>query len=172
MGLLSKLTAGRTHLEASPASADVTPAPRSPSTFTCSACQSHLGWIDRYNGGPHCSSCRPAPSQSLVASLIGDWPGEKTTTQFSDSEKGVADRNHLDAKGEAVSPAHLAAAEAQGRTITTLDESGAADRARDAADAILARRIAYQIDFTERMDRKLGRPPTVCFAIADPSPRA
>jgi hypothetical protein len=183
----NNILVGRDENRSAPHAPHIAPLPpedseeTSPSTFTCPVCHGARGWVDRYANPPHCFACVPIPSPSLVASLVGDWPadshrrlkvGQKANREFSDSEKGGADRNHLDASGKAASPTHLAAAEAQGRTIATLDESGAVEARENAADAILARRIAYQIDFTERMDRRLGRPPTNVITITEPSPRA
>jgi hypothetical protein len=159
------------HLDAIPP-ADVTPAPSpspaAPPTFTCPLCNSARAWTDRYGGGPHCFTCSPAPSRSLVAELIGDWPSESRQRLASANLSNAKSAQHLDAKSEAATP-HLDAAAARSHTIATLDDSGAMESRQDAADAALARRIAFHEDLQRRWDRFCNRPPSAVIAIAEPA---
>jgi hypothetical protein len=155
------------HLDAIPP-ADVTPAPSPIATFTCPHCHSARAWTDRYGGGPHCFTCSPAPSKSLVAELIGDWPSESRQRLASANLSNAKSAQHLDAKSEAATP-HLDAAAAQGRTIATLDDSGPVDRAQHAADEAQARRIAFHEDLQARWDRFCNRPSSAVIAIAEPA---
>lgn len=57
--------------------------------FECDVCSSASAWLDCYGGGPHCSRCKPPPSQSLVSQTIG----ARELNGFKDGKEFVIDED-------------------------------------------------------------------------------